>query len=71
MKHGKGLKTSLNLSDFLFLKFKTAVKCRSLLLLIFDSSNEGLEGKEMEGWNRLPETKADLVLVGYSNMKCF
>lgn len=49
----------------------TAVNCRSLLLLIFDSSNEGLGKKEIEGWNKLPKTKKDLFLFGYSNKNAF
>lgn len=49
----------------------TAVKCRSLLLLVFDSSNEGLDRKEMAGWNKLLKTETDLVLFGYANTKCF
>jgi len=48
----------------------TAVKCRSLLLLIFGSSSERLERKEMEEWNKLPKTKTDLVVFGYSSRKC-
>lgn len=49
----------------------TAVKCRSLLLLVFDSSNEGLDRKEMAGWNKLLKTETDLVLFGYASTKCF
>ena len=68
------LKTSRQAWFFRFFASKmqdTAVNCRSLLLLIFDCSNEGLERKEMEGWNKLPKTKTDLVLFEYCNTKCF